>query len=530
MPNDNLKEETSYDKVPYGSHPFLQSHPDRLATLGRLFGMTPKPVTDCRVLELGCSSGGNLTPMAYQLPKSEFVGIDFSARQVEMGQAMIRALNLQNISIEHASILDIDKSWGEFDYIIAHGVFSWVPTQVQEKIFAICSANLAPQGIAYISYNTHPGWRMREMLRDMMLYHIRQIKDPSQQVDQAKALIDFLSRHVPTENNPYGLVLKSELEIINRSTDWYLFHDHLEEVNDPVYFYQFAERAGFHGLQYLGESDFGTMLTTNFPQEVKDTLNQLNRNIIGIEQYMDFLRNRRFRQTLLCRNTVPLRRNIGPAAVNDFLLSGAANSEKMPVDLSPGVTCAFRNARGQSIHTNRPLAKAALLTLREHWPLALDLDTLLNKTLQKMDADPALKNIPVQREKAVLAGDMLQAYTVSIVEFRTWQADFVTRVSAQPKVSDIAAYQNRQGEKSVVNMRHEQIAADPLTQHLISILDGTRDRAAVLAHLGGLIKSGALSAHKDNQPIKEPEDIREALTHDVERRLAYLAGSALLVS
>jgi len=291
---------TTYDEVPYGSHAFSQSHPDRMATIGRLFGLSPAAVDQCRVLELGCASGGNLIPMAFCLPQSEFVGVDLSGRQVEVGQKTIRDLGLKNVRIEHASILDVDDSYGTFDYVVCHGVYSWVPADVQDKILAIASANLTPRGVAYISYNTYPGWHMRGMLRHMMLYHVRQFKGTQQRIDQAKALIDFLARNVPTENNPYGLLLKSELGLIGRVADWYLFHDHLEEVNEPVYFHQFAERAGIHGLQYLGESDFGTMLTSKFPKEVAETLSKINKNIVSTEQYMDFLRNRQFRQTLLC--------------------------------------------------------------------------------------------------------------------------------------------------------------------------------------------------------------------------------------
>ncbi|HID29405.1 MAG TPA: class I SAM-dependent methyltransferase, partial [Desulfobacterales bacterium] len=205
---------TSYDEVPYESQSFPQSHPDRLATLGRLFGLSPTPITCCRVLELGCASGGNLIPMAYHLPESKFVGVDLSKRQVEMGQKTIQDLGLKNIRIKHASITDVDSSWGVFDYIIAHGLYSWVPDEVQEKILSVSSDNLAPQGIAYVSYNTFPGWHMREMVRHMMLYHANQFEESSKRIEQARALMDFLARSVPTENNYYGMLLKSELELI----------------------------------------------------------------------------------------------------------------------------------------------------------------------------------------------------------------------------------------------------------------------------------------------------------------------------
>src|SRR5262249_14504487 len=156
----------SYDEVPYDSLPFAESHPDTLATVATLLGMTPAPVTRCRVLELGCAGGGNLIPMAWALPESHFLGIDLSQRQIADGHQAVAAMDLANIELRHASIMDVDSSFGAFDYILAHGVYSWVPAEVQEKTLEICRRNLASQGVAYISFNSYPGWRGLRILRE----------------------------------------------------------------------------------------------------------------------------------------------------------------------------------------------------------------------------------------------------------------------------------------------------------------------------------------------------------------------------
>src|SRR6516165_7913322 len=153
--------ETSYDEIPYSNNAFYHTHPDCLATVATLFGMKPAPVQACRVLELGCGRGGNLIPMATSLPTSRFVGIDLSARQIAGGQEAVESLGLTNVELKQLSILDVDSDFGRFDYIICHGVYSWVPAAVQEKILEICAQNLAPSGIAYISYNCYPGWHLR---------------------------------------------------------------------------------------------------------------------------------------------------------------------------------------------------------------------------------------------------------------------------------------------------------------------------------------------------------------------------------
>jgi len=161
----------SYDNVPYDSHPFPQSHPDRLATIATLFGMKPKSIENCRVLELACASGGNIIPLAQSLPKAHFVGIDLSKRQIEDGQKVVKSLGLKNIELKHVDLKDLDDSFGKFDYIVALGLYSWVQGDVQEKILEVAEKFLSPDGVAYISYNTYPGCHFRGMIRDMMLYH-----------------------------------------------------------------------------------------------------------------------------------------------------------------------------------------------------------------------------------------------------------------------------------------------------------------------------------------------------------------------
>src|SRR5262249_10252810 len=158
----------SYDDMPYSNNPFYHTHPDCLATVATLFGMTPPPVPRCRVLELGCAAGGNLIPMAFTLPDSRFVGIDLSPRQVATGLAVIDVLGLKNIELKPLSILDVDHGFGQFDSLICHGVYSWVPAAVQDKILTLCAEQLAPNGVAYVSYNIYPGWHVGGMIREML--------------------------------------------------------------------------------------------------------------------------------------------------------------------------------------------------------------------------------------------------------------------------------------------------------------------------------------------------------------------------
>ena len=278
---------TSYDEMPYPAAAYRQSHFARLEALAKLFGMSPADIRHSRVLELGCADGSNLIPMACALSESAFLGLDLSARQIKAGQEIIASLGLSNVELRQCDICQVDQSFGAFDYLIAHGIYSWVPTEAQEKILSICSENLRDNGVAYVSYNTYPGWRMRGMLRDMMLYHARKFDDPKKRIEQARALIQWLGEFVRSENNFYGMLLKSELEQMQHWQDTYFRHDSLAEINEPVYFHEFIERAEAHRLQYLAEAEFPSMLASNHAAPVAEALNRLGRDIIEMEQYMD---------------------------------------------------------------------------------------------------------------------------------------------------------------------------------------------------------------------------------------------------
>jgi methyltransferase-like protein/2-polyprenyl-3-methyl-5-hydroxy-6-metoxy-1,4-benzoquinol methylase len=518
----------SYDEVPYESNPFPQSHPDRLAVMATLFGMKPKPINSCRVLELGCASGGNLIPMAAGFPSSRFVGVELSARQVADGQALIEAVGLKNIELRQMSIMDVNEKFGEFDYIIAHGVYSWVPDDVQEKILEICRTNLAAEGVAYVSYNTYPGWHYRGMIRDMMMYHTRHLSIPQARAAQARALLDFLAQSVPTENNAYGIMLKNELDLLRKQKDYYLIHEHLEDANRPLYFYEFAERTARLGLQYLGEAEFSTMLTANFPKQVADTLKQVSNDIVRTEQYMDFLRNRTFRQTLLCRKEVGLKRNLGPSDMQGFYIASPAKPVSENPDVLSNKSEQFRDQVGHTLTTTNPLAKAVFAHLAEIWPQSAAFHDLLSVARTRMAPMLAKDASVLAREAEVLGTDIFTAYTTNMVELHIQKQDFVVEVSARPMVSALARGQARLGS-TVTNVRHERLPLDAFNLQLAMLLDGKRDRKALLDELAKLVKDGTLVAQQNGKPIKEGESLRTMLSEFLGKSLQHFAEAALLV-
>jgi trans-aconitate methyltransferase len=410
--------EESYDEVPYHSFSFPESHPDRMATVAHLFSLKPVPPDNSRVLELGCSMGGNIAPMAAQYPNSQFLGIDYSKRQIEQGKALLDPLGMKNLEIRHASILDVDESYGKFDYIVCHGVYSWVPDNVQDKIMAICHDNLSENGVAYVSYNTLPGWHMRGMIRDMMRYHAMRFKEPQVRIAQARALLDFIAKSVGTEaNNPYSSLLKVETEFLKQSEDWYLYHEHLEEVNAPVYFHQFIERAQAKGLRFLGESMVRQMVPGNYPQEVEQVLQRLAPDIVYMEQYMDFLRNRMFRQTLLCHPEMQPQYALNPDRLVGLQVASGLKPENKEPDVKTNASETFKMPVGTAnVQITDPLCKNAMMVLVERFPASISFEDLCLEARRRLsplmrDPDEVTKN----RDRQMIGRMVLQFY-MSLVD------------------------------------------------------------------------------------------------------------------
>lgn len=522
---------TSYDEVPYESHPYPQSHPDRLATIATLFGMKPAPITKCRVLELGCAAGGNIIPMAASLPNSEFVGIDGSARQIADGQALVDAMQLKNIKLQTVDFNDFaDSNEEPFDYIIAHGIYSWIADPLQDKLLEICGKKLTPNGVAYVSYNTFPGWHYRGMIRDMMLYHTEQFPEPQMRATQARALLEFLAQSLQSSTeDPFPAMLRQNLDIIRRQSDSYLLHDHLEEVNDPVYFHQFVESAQKQGLQYLGESDFATMLTNMYPKEVTETLQRVAKDIVRMEQYMDFLRNRTFRQTLLCKSDLTLKRNVTPQDMASFRIASPVElPEKLDIrSMQPDT---FKvGGSNTTLTTSVPIVKAALQHLSEIWPHSVSIDRLLAVSRSRLSNVTIRDQGMVQAEMNALGSAILTGYTVRLLELRTHEPEFVTEISDKPRASDLARAQAKKGTR-VTNQRHEIVNLDEFSRRTLQLLDGSRDRAALLDAMAALVADGTLMVEQEGRPVAGGDPLKAILGDAVDRCMNRFTKAALLVA
>ena len=522
-----------YNQISYPGYPFVQTHPDRLATLAHLYGMTPAPVEHCRVLELGCGDGGNLIPMAWQLSGSEFWGIDLASSAIENGRRQIAELELSNIRLEVLDLMGFPLASGPFDYVLAHGLFSWVPPAAQEKIMEIIGNCLAPEGVAYISYNTLPGGHLRLMLREMMQYHIRTMESPEEQISGGKALIRFLAdatAHSSIQND-YSEVLREEWEKrMSICSSASLYHDELGEHNHHFYFHEFMAHAKPHGLQFLAEADFPAMQVGNFMPEVGELLKELEDDIVTREQYLDFLKGRRFRQTLLCRETILLERNIPGERVASLLVASKAHPSGPLGELSGNTPVEFCGPHNSSINTAHPLIKSALLCLAEHWPLPLSFKTLRELAQQRLGASSATTCFDSPEDRTAMLTTFFLCYGAGLLNFHAWAPRLTLKAGPRPLASPLARLQIRQGSH-VTTLCHERVEIDgALAKIFIQLLDGTRDRPMILKALEEAVLTGKAAMLDNDKPVSNVDRLRFLLAEGLEVRLEHLARMGLLLS
>jgi SAM-dependent methyltransferase len=476
--HNEAKADNSYNEMPYLSLPMAQTHPDRLASVAKLFGMSPAPIASCRVLEIGCGNGGNLIPMAHFLPGSSFTGIDLAERPIAEGRRLAAELKLANINLIAMDLCNAGPEMGEFDYIIAHGVYSWVPDAVRDGLLAVCRDRLSPQGVALISYNALPGCHVRTIFRNMLLDHTRNTADPAERLNQARALLTMMrdSKLAPVSFQP---IVEEEIGRMLSSDPNYLFHDDLSAINDAFYVRDFVARAAGHNLQFVGDAEMHLMF------DIRNVLDWVGGDPIEREQYFDYFNFRRFRQTILCRREVVLRRPARSEQMDHFLFSSPARQLENQIE----------GAHNVRIDDPPPVIASIAAALRAAYPLAVPFDHLLVQAPNRN----ALREILF----ALVRSGFAEVHV----------HDFTARnpVGMRPKISRLARWEWERGGP-VTYSNHSAVTLDAIVHELMGLMDGTRDLDAIVS---ALLSKGV---------TKPEEDLRTRLP----RILRHMAAQGLL--
>ena len=444
---------TAYDEVPYENLPFTQALPRAHATVAALHGLAPPDPRSARVLELGCGAGAHLAGVAAAHPEVRAVGVDLAANAIEVARATAAAAGLDNVRFDVGDVLELTEGQlGTFDYVIVHGLYAWAAEPLREAVLAASRAHLAPDGIVYVSYTSYPGGHMRQMLREMAQWHTRGLEDPRARAERAQGLFALLDRLGEAGPSFYAGVVGEDVHTLATAPESMLVHDLLGEAYTPVWFVDFAAAAARHGMAYVGDAIPESSRRPPWSAAVDAFVDEAaGDERVAREQYLDLMVLRRFRHSLLCHDDRRPAARVDRAAVQTLLVAAD--------DLSAAPE-ALRSVLADAAHP------VPFEVVRER--LGAPADELAETLVQGFDAGAIAFHV-VPSPAAAVAGP-------------------------HPRASVLARSQAQPG--AVVTTLRNQVVriTDEPTGALLRLLDGTRDREAILEAFPGPLSAEALDA------------------------------------
>ena len=358
------------------------------------------------------------------------------------------ALGVANVSYFAANLMEWTGELGQFDYIIAHGFYSWVPAFVRAKLLEICAASLSPNGLAFISYNALPGCHFRHYVRDLLQFYTRKIGNPKEKVEKALDVVRSILAKPP--NGLRETFIQDEFKQLLDKSPSVIYHDDLAEVNDAFSVTQFAGHLESAGLQLVCDAD-----------PVRDDVGQMAESAdtwLERRQFADLTAARRFRESLVCRAGIALDREPSVERLGSLHVFTSAEAQ---LETKDGQI--FKLPKGE-LKVSHPHVKSILNQVCEAAPASLPV-----ATLEAWSHDPAMTVSIVERLQG--SGAITAVYDAIPV---------TVSPGDKPKASPIALLQAQRGGAAFSSQRHVPVKlADPISLRLLAMLDGTKDRSTL---------------------------------------------------
>ncbi|HLK41597.1 MAG TPA: methyltransferase [Polyangiaceae bacterium] len=246
-----------YDELLYESIPVEWTAPERMAATSKLHGGPMPPVEGYRYVELGCGDATNLLPLARYRPKARFVGVDGSAALMAAAHAGRDAIGARNLALVQGRFEDaLADLEGPFDYVVLHGVFSWVDDATRDALLAFAARALSPTGLLYASYNALPGWSVRGLVRDFLRAHSRPIDGLRARARTAREAAARMADVLQRSDHPYSRLMAGEFAFVRDAKESYVAHEFLAETNRAYWQSEFRALLERNGLVFVADADF----------------------------------------------------------------------------------------------------------------------------------------------------------------------------------------------------------------------------------------------------------------------------------
>ncbi|PHI08020.1 methyltransferase regulatory domain-containing protein [Fusobacterium polymorphum] len=489
---ENVKAvQKSYDEAPYKSKTFYYTQPGRQQMVLKLLGFKTPDLEKARVLEIGCSFGGNIIPFALENPKAEVIGVDLSSVQIEEGNRIIEYLGLENIRLIHQNVLEFDKKFGKFDYIICHGVFSWVNEEVQRGILNVIKNHLSENGSAILSYNTYPGWKNLEVARDVMLFRDEMLKNRGEQINEGNAVkygrgaIEFLSQFSVLNEK-----IKAGITDITEKDDYYILHEYFEENNKPMYLYDFSKMLLEHDLIHVVDSDLMKTFP-NISEEIEQKLTaECGDDNIAKEQYYDFLLDRQFRVSVVThkanKEKINISKDIRIVDLKEINLRGKYEKDKD----------GFYTIENNKIEDEE--VNLILGILSENYPNTITIDELEKKVKERMKKET---NNVYANAVYLMYGKLVEGYSNKLTVKKE------EKINLNPKYKNYLNYFITNPNHAIALASYQGTinydSINPVMLSIITLFDGTRTDEDIFNLLVEKERAGEIAITFEESSSKE---------------------------
>ncbi|MGF1458064.1 MAG: methyltransferase regulatory domain-containing protein [Leptolyngbyaceae cyanobacterium] len=331
------------------------------------------PTGNWRYLELGCGQGFGLTLLAAINPDHDFLGIDFNPVHISHARNLAKSAGLNNIRFEEADFVELAQQWpadwGQFDYIAAHGIYSWLQADVCRAIVQVIEAASTAGALVYLSYNSLPAWFSSHPIQ-----HLMRLWQTTESLESVKAIETGIARLQELTELQAGMTkmlpgMKAMLEKVAKHDRAYLVQEYLHDNWHPRWFDQVAEELKPAKLTFVGTASLSDLYIRSFmPQKFKDVLQQYSDPVVQ-EVMIDTLTNQSFRRDVFSRGAAPIwaiQRQTALLKQSYALVSRPPESEEIKFKTSlgelkgkPKIYQAFYDLLAQGPKTAREMMQAA---------------------------------------------------------------------------------------------------------------------------------------------------------------------------
>jgi hypothetical protein len=269
---------------------------------------------------------------------------------------------------------------GTFDFIIAHGVFSWVSPETRDAILGLCAERLSRGGLLYLNYNARPGWNVRGLVRDFLVSQTAEIAGLKARTDRAREVAQRMAEELQGGDHPYSQLLAREFRLVGELDESMTAHDYLSEYNEVYTRREFLDLVGKYGFTYVADADFNYP-SGRLPEALPVRLAELNVASELRDDTADLLCYRQLHSPIL---TSPgFSRRLPDGQEWSRLLVASCLTEREAAD--PGTVPSFVHPSGYVVEAKTAPMADALRALRTEWPRGLRVGEVIPDVSEAID-------------------------------------------------------------------------------------------------------------------------------------------------